>query len=89
MAYVTEMSTATVDFLDNPISCIDVAPLTALVALSCPPTTFQEHVPAGFFLFEINGMHNYDYLLTVHDASCTSQPQNWTSSSGFEDSRER
>ncbi|KAM9643119.1 LOW QUALITY PROTEIN: cation channel sperm-associated auxiliary subunit delta [Morphnus guianensis] len=32
------MSTVTVDIPDNPVSCIDVAPLTALVAVSCPPT---------------------------------------------------
>ncbi|KAM6210923.1 LOW QUALITY PROTEIN: cation channel sperm-associated auxiliary subunit delta-like [Sarcoramphus papa] len=41
--------------------------------------TFQEHVPAEFVPFEINGMRNYDYLLTVHDAICISQPQIWTS----------
>ncbi|PKU44798.1 cation channel sperm-associated protein subunit delta [Limosa lapponica baueri] len=32
-----EMSTVTVDIPDNPIGCIDVAPLPALVAVSCPP----------------------------------------------------
>lgn len=37
---------------------------------------FQEHVP--IVLLEINRMHNYDYLLTVHDANCISQPQSWT-----------
>lgn len=41
-------------------------------------TRFREHVPAEFFLFEINGTHNYDYLLTAHDANCISQPQKWT-----------
>ncbi|XP_050771707.1 cation channel sperm-associated auxiliary subunit delta [Gymnogyps californianus] len=154
------MSAVTVDIPDNPISCIDAAPLTALVAVSCPATkhirivknvtacdrgliqeaelrnnfsytishniydshllarkdiqqddlqikynftnlgcpllvyyknswvpifelwennTFQEHVPAEFVPFEINGMRNYDYHLTVHDAICISQPQIWTS----------
>ncbi|XP_029866706.1 LOW QUALITY PROTEIN: cation channel sperm-associated protein subunit delta-like [Aquila chrysaetos chrysaetos] len=34
------MSTVTVDIPDNPVSCIDVAPLTALVAVSCPPTKY-------------------------------------------------
>ncbi|KAM6101011.1 LOW QUALITY PROTEIN: cation channel sperm-associated auxiliary subunit delta, partial [Theristicus caerulescens] len=38
----------------------------------------KKHVLAEFVLFDINGMHNYDYLLTVHDAHCISQPQNWT-----------
>uniref|UniRef100_A0A8C3JU41 Cation channel sperm-associated auxiliary subunit delta n=1 Tax=Calidris pygmaea TaxID=425635 RepID=A0A8C3JU41_9CHAR len=32
-----EMSTVTVDIPGNPIGCIDVAPLPALVAVSCPP----------------------------------------------------
>lgn len=41
---------------------------------------FQEHFPAKFVPFETNGMHNYDYLLTAHDANCISQPQNWTPS---------
>ncbi|KAM7122053.1 LOW QUALITY PROTEIN: cation channel sperm-associated auxiliary subunit delta [Ciconia maguari] len=153
-----EMSAVT-DIPDNLIGYIDVAPLIALVAVSCPPTKhirtvkivtaydkglvqeaalrnnfgytishniydshflarkhiqqdnlqfkynftnlgcpllvyyknpwvtifelwesnrFQKHVPAEF-VFEINGMHNYDYLLTAHDANCISQPQNWTS----------
>ncbi|XP_009884284.1 PREDICTED: cation channel sperm-associated protein subunit delta [Charadrius vociferus] len=39
---------------------------------------FQKHVPAEFVLFEINGMHNSDYLLTACGANCISQPQNWT-----------
>nr|XP_009681398.1 PREDICTED: cation channel sperm-associated protein subunit delta [Struthio camelus australis] len=155
-----ELSTVTVDIPDKGIGCIDVAPLTALVAVSCPPTkhirifknvtacdegliqeavlkknftytinyeiydpqflarpniqqnslqikydfknlgcpalvyyknpwvpilelwengAFQKHVSAEFVVFEINGMHNYDYLLTANDANCFSQPQNWTS----------
>lgn len=32
------MSTATVDIPDNVIGCIDVAPVTAHIAVSCPPT---------------------------------------------------
>ncbi|XP_009577948.1 PREDICTED: cation channel sperm-associated protein subunit delta [Fulmarus glacialis] len=156
-----EMSIVTVDIPHNPVGCTDVAPLIALVAVSCPPTRhirivknttacdkgliqeaalannfgytishniyishflarkhiqqdnrqvkynftnlgcpllayykkflgvsifelwennrFQEHVPAEFVLFEIHGMHNYDYLLTAHDANSISQPQNWSS----------
>ncbi|XP_062424530.1 cation channel sperm-associated auxiliary subunit delta [Rhea pennata] len=154
-----EISTVTVDIPDKGIGCIDVAPLTALVAVSCPPTkhirlfknitacdkgllqeavlkknfsyaisyeiydpqflarpniqqdnleikydfknlgcpllvyyknpwvpilelwengAFQKRVSAEFVMFEINGMHNYDYLLTANDANCFSQPQNWT-----------
>ncbi|XP_009471402.1 PREDICTED: cation channel sperm-associated protein subunit delta [Nipponia nippon] len=145
-----EMSAVTVDIPDNPIGCTDVAPLTAHVAVACPPTKhirivkhvtacdksliqeaalrnnfsytishniynsdflarkhiqqddlqinynftnlgcplpvyyknpwnrFQEHVPAEFVLFDINGMHNHDHVLTAHDAHCISQPQNWT-----------
>nr|XP_013810096.1 PREDICTED: cation channel sperm-associated protein subunit delta [Apteryx mantelli mantelli] len=154
-----EISTVTVDIPDKGIGCVDVAPLTALVAVSCPPTkhirifknitacdkgliqeavlknnfsytisyeiydpqflarpniqqdnlqikydfknlgcpllvyyknpwvpilelwengAFQKHVSAEFVMFEINGMHNYDYLLTASDVNCFSQPQNWT-----------
>ncbi|XP_078249817.1 cation channel sperm-associated auxiliary subunit delta [Pogona vitticeps] len=39
---------------------------------------FVEYVSADFVLFEINGMHNYDYLLTEVEANCLSKAQNWT-----------
>ncbi|XP_062836488.1 cation channel sperm-associated auxiliary subunit delta-like [Anolis carolinensis] len=39
---------------------------------------FVEHVPADFVLIEINGMHNYDYLLNEVEANCLSAAQNWT-----------
>ncbi|KAM8811051.1 cation channel sperm-associated auxiliary subunit delta [Eudromia elegans] len=154
-----EISTVTVDIPDKGIGCIDVAPLTALIEVSCPPTKhirifknitacdkelfqetvlkknfsytishdiydpqflarsniqqgdlrvtydfknlgcpllvyyknpwlpilelwqdgqFQKYVSAEFVMFEVNGMFNYDYLLTASDANCFSQPQNWT-----------
>ncbi|XP_062985902.1 cation channel sperm-associated auxiliary subunit delta-like [Elgaria multicarinata webbii] len=38
---------------------------------------FVEYIPADFVLLEINGMHNYDYLLTEVEANCMSQAQNW------------
>uniref|UniRef100_A0A8C8VHC2 Cation channel sperm-associated auxiliary subunit delta n=1 Tax=Pelusios castaneus TaxID=367368 RepID=A0A8C8VHC2_9SAUR len=40
---------------------------------------FVEYVSADFVVFEVNGMFNYDYLLTAAEANCISQPQNWTS----------
>ncbi|XP_038244988.1 cation channel sperm-associated protein subunit delta [Dermochelys coriacea] len=40
--------------------------------------TFVEYVSADFVVFEVNGMYNYDYLLTAAEANCISQPQNWT-----------
>ncbi|XP_067402109.1 cation channel sperm-associated auxiliary subunit delta [Emydura macquarii macquarii] len=39
---------------------------------------FVEYVSADFVVFEVNGMYNYDYLLTATEANCISQPQNWT-----------
>ncbi|KAL8182205.1 UNVERIFIED_CONTAM: hypothetical protein K2H54_047680 [Gekko kuhli] len=153
------MSTLTVDIYNKGIFCIDMHPLTALIAMDCPPTKhirpfknitvcnkglfnqtclqdnfsyiikrdvydpsflgrqhldqedlnvsysyehlgcpillyydspwlptlelweddkFVEYVSADFVLFEINGMHNYDYLLTASEAKCISQPQNWS-----------
>ncbi|XP_077208633.1 cation channel sperm-associated auxiliary subunit delta-like [Paroedura picta] len=153
------MSTLTVDIYNKGIFCIDMHPLTALIAMDCPPTKhikafknttvcnkglfnqtrmqanysyiikqdvydpgflgrqhldqddlnasypyeqlgcpillyydspwlptlelweddkFVEYVSADFVLFEINGMHNYDYLLTASEAECISQPQNWS-----------
>uniref|UniRef100_A0A8C5SI36 Cation channel sperm-associated auxiliary subunit delta n=1 Tax=Laticauda laticaudata TaxID=8630 RepID=A0A8C5SI36_LATLA len=39
---------------------------------------FVEHVSGDFVLYEINGMHNYDYLLTEVEANCLSEAQNWT-----------
>ncbi|XP_074841913.1 cation channel sperm-associated auxiliary subunit delta [Carettochelys insculpta] len=39
---------------------------------------FVEYVSADFVVFEVNGMYNYDYLLTAAEANCVSQPQNWT-----------
>ncbi|XP_053875124.1 cation channel sperm-associated auxiliary subunit delta [Malaclemys terrapin pileata] len=39
---------------------------------------FVEYVAADFVVFEVNGMYNYDYLLTAAEANCISQPQNWT-----------
>ncbi|XP_025029704.1 cation channel sperm-associated protein subunit delta-like [Python bivittatus] len=39
---------------------------------------FLEYVSADFVLYEINGMHNYDYLLTEAEANCLSEAQNWT-----------
>nr|XP_032640910.1 cation channel sperm-associated protein subunit delta [Chelonoidis abingdonii] len=39
---------------------------------------FVEYVSADFVVFEVNGMYNYDYLLTAAEANCISQPQNWT-----------
>ncbi|XP_032078822.1 cation channel sperm-associated protein subunit delta [Thamnophis elegans] len=39
---------------------------------------FVEYVSADFVLYEINGMHNYDYLLTEIEANCLSEAQNWT-----------
>uniref|UniRef100_A0ACB8FDS2 Uncharacterized protein n=1 Tax=Sphaerodactylus townsendi TaxID=933632 RepID=A0ACB8FDS2_9SAUR len=39
---------------------------------------FVEYVAADFVLFEMNGMHNYDYLLTASEAKCISEPQNWS-----------
>ncbi|XP_054841849.1 cation channel sperm-associated auxiliary subunit delta-like [Eublepharis macularius] len=155
----TRISTLTVDIYNKGIFCIDMHPLTALIAMDCPPTKhirpfknitvcnkgflhearlrnnfyytihrdiydpaflgrqhldqddlnisypykrlgcpilwyydspwlpvlelweddkFVEYVSADFVLFEINGMHNYDYLLTASEAKCISQPQNWT-----------
>ncbi|XP_034285563.1 LOW QUALITY PROTEIN: cation channel sperm-associated auxiliary subunit delta [Pantherophis guttatus] len=38
---------------------------------------FVENVHADFVLYEINGMHNYDYLLTEVQANCLSEAQNW------------
>ncbi|XP_075775937.1 cation channel sperm-associated auxiliary subunit delta [Pelodiscus sinensis] len=38
---------------------------------------FVEYVSADFVMFEVNGMYNYDYLLTAAEANCVSQPQNW------------
>nr|XP_056710903.1 cation channel sperm-associated auxiliary subunit delta-like [Euleptes europaea] len=153
------MSTLTVDIYNKGIFCIDMHPLTALIAMDCPPTKhirpfknvtvcnkglfnqtnlqnsfsyiikqdaydprflgrqhldqedlnvtysyellgcpillyydspwlptlelwendkFVEYVSADFVLFETNGMHNYDYLLTASEAKCISQPQNWS-----------
>ncbi|KAL8182204.1 UNVERIFIED_CONTAM: hypothetical protein K2H54_047677 [Gekko kuhli] len=153
-----KISTLTVDIYNKGIFCIDMHPLTALIAMDCPPTKhirpfknitvcnkglfheaklqsdfhyiihrdvydpfflgrkhldqedlnvsysykifgcpilwyydspwlpvlelweddkFVEYVPADFVLFEINGMHSYDYLLTASEAKCISQPQNW------------
>ncbi|XP_060098958.1 cation channel sperm-associated auxiliary subunit delta-like [Heteronotia binoei] len=153
------MSTLTVDIYNKGIFCIDMHPLTALIAIDCPPTKhirpfknvtvcnkglfnetnlqdnfsyiikrdvydprflgrqhldqedlnatysyerlgcpillyydnpwlptlelwendkFVEYVSADFILFETNGMHNYDYLLTASEAKCISQPQNWS-----------
>ncbi|XP_046895390.1 cation channel sperm-associated protein subunit delta-like [Hypomesus transpacificus] len=40
--------------------------------------TFVEDVKADFILFEVHGMHNYEYTQTVRGAECVSQPQNWT-----------
>ncbi|XP_067097005.1 cation channel sperm-associated auxiliary subunit delta-like [Osmerus mordax] len=40
---------------------------------------FVEDVKADFVLFEVHGMHNYEYTQTVRGARCVSQPQNWTS----------
>ncbi|XP_029477658.1 cation channel sperm-associated auxiliary subunit delta-like [Oncorhynchus nerka] len=40
---------------------------------------FVEQVSADFVMFEVNGMYNYQYLQSVEDAKCVSQPQNWTS----------
>uniref|UniRef100_A0A6J0THU5 Cation channel sperm-associated auxiliary subunit delta n=1 Tax=Pogona vitticeps TaxID=103695 RepID=A0A6J0THU5_9SAUR len=157
--YIGRLSTITVDIYNKGIFCIDMHPLTALIAVDCPPkkhirivktTTacskglfknvvlqnnfsysvnhnvydptfhgrqhlsqedlnvtyrydlwgcplllyydspwlpllelwdndeFVEYVSADFVLFEINGMHNYDYLLTEVEANCVSQAQNWT-----------
>ncbi|CAM9276240.1 unnamed protein product [Bubo scandiacus] len=42
-----EMSTVTMDIPDNPVSCTDVAPLPALVAVSCPPTKHIRIVKKG------------------------------------------
>ncbi|XP_070604739.1 cation channel sperm-associated auxiliary subunit delta-like [Erythrolamprus reginae] len=39
---------------------------------------FVEYVSADFVLYEINGMHNYDYLLNEIEANCLSEAQNWT-----------
>ncbi|KAJ7338780.1 hypothetical protein JRQ81_012682 [Phrynocephalus forsythii] len=39
---------------------------------------FVEYVSADFVLFEVNGMHNYDYLLNEVEANCLSKAQNWT-----------
>ncbi|XP_054840505.1 cation channel sperm-associated auxiliary subunit delta-like [Eublepharis macularius] len=153
------ISTLTVDIYNKGIFCIDMHPLTALIAMQCPPTKhirpfknttacnkglfnrtnlqdsfsyiikqdvydpeflgrqhldqkdrnvtypyellgcpillyydnpwlptlelwendkFVEYVSADFVLFETNGMHNYDYLLTASEAKCISQPQNWS-----------
>ncbi|XP_063156029.1 cation channel sperm-associated auxiliary subunit delta [Candoia aspera] len=38
---------------------------------------FVEYVSADFVLYEIHGMHNYDYLLTEVEANCLSEAQNW------------
>ncbi|XP_061467285.1 cation channel sperm-associated auxiliary subunit delta [Rhineura floridana] len=157
--YSGRLSTITVDIYNKGIFCIDMHPLTALIAVDCPPkkeiriaksTTacsrglfkdvmlqsnytysinwdlydpmflgrkslvqgklnvtynynhwgcplllyydspwlpvlelwdndeFVEYVSADFVLFEINGMHNYDYLLDEVEANCMSQAQNWT-----------
>ncbi|XP_062987371.1 cation channel sperm-associated auxiliary subunit delta-like [Elgaria multicarinata webbii] len=157
--YQGSLSTVTVDIYNKGIFCIDMHPLTALIAVDCPPkkhirivktTTacskglfkktilqnnftylidrnvydpmfhgrkhlaqedlhvtykydvwgcplliyydsqwlpllelwdndkFVEYVSADFVLFEIHGMHNYDYLLSEVEANCMSQAQNWT-----------
>ncbi|XP_066480518.1 cation channel sperm-associated auxiliary subunit delta-like [Tiliqua scincoides] len=154
------LSTITVDVYNKGLFCIDMHPLTALIAVDCPPTKnikllknatactkglfnqyvlqtnftytihadaydprflgrksvnhsnlnvsymyeqlgcplilyfdnpwlptlelwednkFVEYVPADFVLFEINGMHTYDYLLTETEANCLSEAQNWSS----------
>ncbi|KAJ6650351.1 hypothetical protein lerEdw1_013345 [Lerista edwardsae] len=153
-------STITVDVYNKGLFCIDMHPLTALIAMRCPPTKFiklfthstacskglfdeymlqanfsytihedaydpqflgrkklnqssldvsyaydqlgcpillyydrpwlptlelweddkfVEYVPADFVIFETNGMHTYDYLLTETEAGCISEPQNWNS----------
>nr|XP_005989903.1 PREDICTED: cation channel sperm-associated protein subunit delta isoform X1 [Latimeria chalumnae] len=39
---------------------------------------FVEFVNAEFVLFEIYGVHDYEYTLSVKEAGCISEPQNWT-----------
>ncbi|XP_053098463.1 cation channel sperm-associated auxiliary subunit delta [Hemicordylus capensis] len=156
--YEGRLSTITVDIYNKGIFCIDMHPLTALIAIDCPPTKhirlyknitactkglfyqyvlhtnftykiprkeydpkflnridlsqgdlnvsynyellgcpillyydspwlpvfelwedneFVEFVSADFVLFEINGKHTYDYVLTETGANCISRPQNW------------
>lgn len=152
------LSTVTVDIYSKGPFCIDMHPLTALIATSCPPTKhlrpfrnvtacskgllneltlenynytirqdvydpqflarkhlkqddlyvtydyfnfgcpillyfdvpwlpilelwdddkFVEYVSVDFVLYEINGMHTYNYLQTASQADCVSQPQNWS-----------
>nr|XP_060628717.1 cation channel sperm-associated auxiliary subunit delta-like [Anolis sagrei ordinatus] len=154
-----KVSTVTVDVYNKGIFCVDMHPLTALIAVECPPTkhiriaksvtacskdlfkprlmqnfsyvidgdfydplllgrkdmrwrdlsvnykyeewecplllyydspwipslelwendVFVEYVSADFVLIEINGMHNYDYLLNEVEAHCLSAAQNWSS----------
>ncbi|XP_028592928.2 cation channel sperm-associated auxiliary subunit delta [Podarcis muralis] len=38
---------------------------------------FIEYVSADFVLYEIHGMHNYDYLLNEVEAECRTAAQNW------------
>ncbi|XP_033010679.1 cation channel sperm-associated protein subunit delta [Lacerta agilis] len=40
---------------------------------------FIEYVSADFVLYEIHGMHNYDYLLNEVEAECRTAAQNWIS----------
>lgn len=51
----------------------------ALTLCSWNGNEFVEQVSADFVMFEVNGMYNYQYLQSVEDAKCVSQPQNWTS----------
>ncbi|XP_029519924.2 cation channel sperm-associated auxiliary subunit delta-like isoform X2 [Oncorhynchus nerka] len=38
-----------------------------------------EQASGDFVMFEVNGMHNYQYHQSGQEAKCVSQPKNWTS----------
>uniref|UniRef100_A0A6I8PGE1 Cation channel sperm-associated auxiliary subunit delta n=1 Tax=Ornithorhynchus anatinus TaxID=9258 RepID=A0A6I8PGE1_ORNAN len=40
---------------------------------------FLGHITSEFVMLEVNGIFDYTYLLSVKEAKCESQPQNWTS----------
>ncbi|XP_038596165.1 cation channel sperm-associated protein subunit delta isoform X2 [Tachyglossus aculeatus] len=41
--------------------------------------TFLGYITSEFVILEVNGIFDYTYLLSVKEAKCESQPQNWTS----------
>uniref|UniRef100_A0A8D2J3T2 Cation channel sperm-associated auxiliary subunit delta n=1 Tax=Varanus komodoensis TaxID=61221 RepID=A0A8D2J3T2_VARKO len=89
--YEGRLSTITVDIYNKGIFCIDMHPLTALIAVDCPPkkhikivkTTnacskglFKHIILQNNFSYSID-RNVYDPMFRV-DANCISRAQNWT-----------